>query len=304
MFSVYFWIAFLAFIIIALVMDLGVLHKRPQSLSMRTAGIMTFFWFSLAMLFNIMLYFYAGDQKAMEFLTGYLVELSLSVDNVFVFVLLFTYFKVERRFQHRVLFWGVCGAIVMRFIMITAGIYLVEHFKWIFYVFGVFLIYSAYKIMFSDQHEVDPADNKLILWLKKYIRLTDQYHGEKFTIIQDGKRYCTPLLIVLILVEKTDLVFAMDSIPAILAITRDAFIVFTSNIFAILGLRSLYFLLVNLVDRFVYLKYGLGFILSYIGVKMILVVQEVHIPIALSLSVIIVALALSIIISFVKTRKV
>jgi tellurite resistance protein TerC len=191
----------------------------------------------------------------------------------------------------------------MRLIMITGGIYLIENFKWIFYLLGALLIFSAYKIVFSDQHEVDFDDNKIIKWLKNYLPFTNQYKGERFMVIEDGKKYFTPLLLVLILVEKTDLVFAMDSIPAILAITQDSFIVFTSNIFAILGLRSLYFLLANIVDRFVYLKYGLGVILAYIGVKMILSVDLFHIPISISLAVIMASLLISIGVSWVVTLK-
>jgi len=302
MFNTYYWVSFFIFIAIVLAIDLGLLNRRPKVPSFSEAAYLTFFWILLATLFSALIYGYTNAQKTLEFATGYLVELSLSMDNVFVFALLFRYFKVDIKFQHRVLFWGVIGAIGMRFIMITGGIYLIDNFKWIFYFFGALLIFSAIKISFYHSEGGEPEDNQLIKFLKKYLNLTDQYHGDKFLIIENGKRYFTPLFLVLVLVEKTDLVFAMDSIPAILAITQDSFIVFTSNIFAILGLRSLYFLLANIMDRFIYLKYGLGVILAYVGVKMILVVQGFHIPTLLSLTVIILSISISIMVSLFKTR--
>ncbi|KIE05490.1 putative membrane protein [Candidatus Jidaibacter acanthamoeba] len=304
MFSVYFWVGFVAFVLVMLAIDLGVLNKKPKEPKFKEVFFLTIFWIILAFLFGGLIYAYAGSQKAMEFITGYLVELSLSVDNVFVFVLLFNYFKVDIKYQHRVLFWGIVGAIIMRFLMITGGIYLVQHFQWIFYLFGAFLIFSAYKIAFSESEEVEIEDNKLIIFLKRYLRVTNKHHGDKFVVIEKGKRVFTPLFVLLILVEQSDLIFAMDSIPAILAITQDAFIVFTSNIFAILGLRSLYFLLAKVVHKFVYLKYGLSVILAYIGTKMILLVQGVHIPTPLSLGVIILSILVSILLSLNKAKKI
>ncbi len=303
MFTTYYWVGFLAFIIIMLSIDLGLLNKKSKEPKFKEVIFLTLFWFLLASLFGGLIYTYAGNEKAIEFATGYLVELSLSVDNVFVFVLLFTYFKVDIKMQHRVLFWGIIGAIIMRFIMISFGIYLVQHFQWVFYIFGAFLIFSAYKIAFSNNEETNIEDNKLINFLKRHISVTNKYYDDKFIAIENGKKVFTPLFLVLILIEQTDLIFAMDSIPAILAITQDPFIVFTSNIFAILGLRSLYFLLAKVVHQFVYLKYGLSVILAYIGAKMILLVVGIHVPTALSLAVIIISIIASIVLSLVKARK-
>lgn len=298
----YLWFCFFVLIFAALAIDLGV-TKHPKVMTLREATKLTSIWVFLAFLFNVFIFIYFGKQKALDFVTGYIIELSLSMDNVFVFIVIFSYFKVEPRYQHRILFWGIVGAIIMRLVMITGGIYLVENFNWTFYLFGALLIFSAYKIVFSEQHEVDFDNNKIIKWLKKYLPFTNQYRGERFMVVENGKKYFTPLMLVLIIVEQTDLVFAVDSIPAILAITQDTFIVFTSNIFAILGLRSLYFLLANIVDRFAYLKYGLGVILAYVGVKMILSVNLLHIPIFISLAVIIISLLISIGASWVVTLK-
>lgn len=303
MFTTYIWIGFIAFVIVMLALDLGIFNKKPKEPEFKNVLLLTLFWVILSFLFAGLVYSYAGSQKAIEFVTGYLVELSLSVDNVFVFVLLFSYFNVEIKYQHRVLFWGIIGAIVLRFLMITGGIYLIEHFQWIFYLFGAFLVFSAYKIAFSQDEQVDIENNKLINFLKNYIRVTNKYYGDKFLVVENGKKVFTPLFVLLILIEQSDLVFAMDSIPAILAITRDPFIVFTSNIFAILGLRSLYFLLAKVVDKFVYLKYGLSVILAYIGVKMILINQGIHMPTTLSLGVIIISILTSILVSLAKPSK-
>jgi tellurite resistance protein TerC len=288
--SLYLWIGFFIFLVLALGVDLYLFNKKGGHISTRLSLIETGVWGALAMLFAVFVYYYKGPASMYEFVAGYLVELSLSIDNVFVFVLLFRYFKVPANAQHKVLFLGIIGAIVMRLLMIVAGVYLVQKFEWIFYVFGLMLLYGAYKITTSKEDVEGAEDNFIINFLSKMFSIYKEYHGQKFWIIQNGKRVFTPLFVVLILIEKTDLVFAIDSIPAILAITRDTFIVFTSNIFAILGLRALYFSIAGLVDQFKYLKYGLGIILAYVGVKMMLMVHVIHIPTIFSLCVIAVSM--------------
>lgn len=306
MFSYYFWIGFLVFIVFALAIDLGVAHKKARVLTFKDSSKMVGLWFLLAMMFCGFIFTYAGKTKALEFLTGYVVEFSLSMDNVFVFVLIFKYFKIPPQFQHRVLFWGILGAIIMRFIMITGGIFLFEKFEWIFLIFGIILIYSGYKIAFSHElsSETGMQANGIMKFLGRYFNVTKELHGEKFFAIEKtGRRVITPLFVVLLFIEKTDLIFALDSIPAIIAITKDPFIIFTSNIFAIIGLRSLYFMLANMIERFAYLKYGLAIILVFVGFKMIFGMYDMHLPISLSLLFIVLALGISVIYSFAKTRK-
>jgi tellurite resistance protein TerC len=305
-FTYEFWIGFLVIVGLALSFDLGVFNKRDRVLAFKEAATMTTCWVLLASLFCSFIYFAAGKQKALEYLTGYVVELTLSVDNVFVFVLIFSYFKVPKELQHRVLFWGIIGAIVMRFVMITGGIYLFSNFDWVFYIFGAFLIYSGIKIAFAKDDKdaaMSLEGNSVMKFLRSKFKITDDFVGNKFVVKIGNRYYITPLMVVLILVEKTDLIFALDSIPAILAITQDSFIVFTSNIFAILGLRSLYFLLANLMNRFIYLKFGIAIILSFIGVKMILAVNDIHMPIQYSLLVILTVLATSVMFSLLVTAK-
>lgn len=304
MFTLPFWIGFILFILVVLTVDLSFLNKKPKESSLKKVVLQTIFWSVLAVIFGGIIGLHASYEKALEFYTGYIVELSLSIDNVFVFVLLFRYFQVDIKFQHRVLFWGIIGAIIMRFIMISCGIYLVHQFEWIFYIFGAFLIFSAYKIAFSHDEEGNIENNKMITFLKRHMNLTHKYYGAKFMVVENGKKVFTPLFLVLILVEQTDLIFALDSIPAILAITQDSFIVFTSNIFAILGLRSLYFLLAKIVHKFIYLKYGLSFILAYIGAKMILLVQGIHISTNLSLGIIVITICISILLSLLRSKNV
>jgi tellurite resistance protein TerC len=273
------WIFFFCVVLIALFVDIGIVNRTAHTPTRRETFAWSAVWVSLALSFNVFIYWminsHFGDHalamlKTKEFFTGYLIELSLSVDNLFIFLLIFGYFKVPKEFQHRVLFWGIMGALVMRMIMIFAGAELVDRFHWIIYVFGVFLLYTGIKMFSSDDAEFDIENSRIVKLTTRFIPITKEYHGEKFFIIKDGKRTGTLLLLVLIVVEFTDLIFAVDSIPAIFGITTDKFIVYTSNIFAILGLRTFFFLLADLADRFHYLKIALAFILTFIGVKMLL----------------------------------
>jgi tellurite resistance protein TerC len=299
-----FWIGFLTFVFTMLALDLGVFNRKAHTVSVREAGIWTSVWVSLALLFNVGLYYVAGPQVGLEFLTGYLIEYSLSVDNIFVFVLIFSAFAVPSQYQHRVLFWGILGALLMRGIMIAVGAALIENFHWIIYVFGAFLVFAGVRMFFSSEGEtVDLEKNIVLRFIRRLFPVTDGYREAKFTVVEQGRRMVTPLLLVLVMIELTDLVFALDSIPAIFAITQEPFIVFTSNIFAILGLRSLYFLLAGIIHKFVYLRYGLAFVLTFVGVKMLVEYFDVHIPILVSLGVIISALAVSIIASLLSPRS-
>lgn len=303
-FPISFWVGFLTFVFVALALDLGVFHRKPKALTFRESATMTGVWVMLASLFCTFIFYEAGSKYALEFLTGYVVELSLSMDNVFVIALIFSYFKIPQIYQHRVLFWGIMGAIVMRFIMITLGIKLIESFTWIFYAFGLLLIVSGIKIVITkDDHDEDLANNLIITFCRKHFRITKDLHEEKFWVKIDRKWYATPLFLVLLLVEKTDLIFAVDSIPAILAITQNPFIVFTSNIFAILGLRALYFMLANMIHKFAYLKYGLCGILVFIGVKMLIIPHGIKIPTPISLAVVLLFLGGSIAYSFYVTSR-
>jgi tellurite resistance protein TerC len=273
------WLLFFGVVLAALFVDIGIVNRRSHVPTRKETFSWAIVWVSLAIGFNIFLYFQVGNHyqdwtlaldQAKLFLTGYLIELSLSVDNLFVFLLIFGYFRVPKEFQHRVLFWGIMGALVMRMIMIFAGAELVERFHWIIYVFGAFLLYTGLKMFKDEDEDFDPTESAIVRFTTRYIRITKEYHGEKFFITKNGVRSGTLLLLVLIVVEFTDLIFAVDSIPAIFGITTDRFIVYTSNIFAILGLRTFFFLLADIADRFHYLKIGLAFILSFIGVKMLL----------------------------------
>src|SRR5882724_2508794 len=272
------WIGFCAFILAMLAIDLGVFNRRPHEITYKDAGIWSAGWVSLALIFAALLFGPLGwelcgvarHQKAIEFLTGYLIELSLSVDNLFVFVLIFSYFKVPSKYQHRVLYWGVLGALVMRVAMILAGTVLIDRFHWIIYIFGAFLIYTSVQMFREKETEIEPEKGFFVRQVTRYVPIARHYERRKFFTVVDGKRVGTLLLLVLIVVEVTDLVFAVDSIPAIFGVTTDRFIVYTSNVFAILGLRTFYFLLAGVVEKFHYLKIGLGIVLSFIGVKMLL----------------------------------
>jgi tellurite resistance protein TerC len=297
-----FWIGFNLFVLLMLALDLGVFNRKAHVVSVKEALTWSGIWICLALSFNGLIYYWFGEHKAVEFLTGYLIEKSLSIDNIFVFVLVFGYFQVPAIYQHKILFWGILGALVMRVIFIFAGVALIQKFHWTIYVFGAFLIYTGYNMFSEKDKKVEPEKNPVIKFFRKIMPVTDQLHGDKFFIQQNGKKYATPLFLVLILIETTDLIFAVDSIPAILAITQDQFIVYTSNVFAILGLRSLYFALAHIVDRFIYLSYGLAVVLVFVGLKMVLV-DIFKIPTFISLLVIALIITGSIVLSLLKTRK-
>jgi len=297
------WILFYALVIVMLYADLKLFGRKGQhEVSISEALKMTAVWIIVSLIFCGGIWFYEGDNKAMEFLAGYLIEKSLSMDNLFVFLMLFSFFGVQRKYQHEVLFWGIFGALILRSIFIFAGAAMVQRFEWILGIFGVFLIYTGIK-MFSHQEEsVDPSKNIFVKLFKKFFPVTDQMHEDKFFIIEQGKRLATPLFIALLVIETTDVAFAVDSIPAVFSVSRDPFIVLTSNIFAILGLRALYFALAAIAQYFAYLKYGLGIILSFVGVKMLLeVLWDINIPTPISLLIIFGVLVLSMLASYVAT---
>jgi TerC family integral membrane protein len=306
-----FWVGFIAFVLAMLAIDLFVLGGgKAHRVSAREALAWTGVWVTLSLSFCALLWWWldgtagreVANAKALEFLTGYLIELSLSVDNIFVFIMIFTFFAVPAEYQRRVLIFGVLGAIVMRASMILAGAWLVQQFHWILYLFGAFLVITGVKMLIFAEAESNLADNPVLKWMRGHLRITHEYHGEKFTVMKDGVRWFTPLFLVLVLIETSDLVFAVDSIPAIFAVTTDPFIVFTSNIFAILGLRSMYFLLADLNDRFHLLKYGLAMVLVFVGSKM-LIVDFYKIPIGLALGIVALILTSSVVASLAATRK-
>jgi len=288
--SPWLWIGFIAFVLCMLALDLGVLHKKDHEVSVKEALIWTGVWIALAMLFNAGIYVGFGSQRALEFLSGYVIEKALSVDNIFVFIVVFSAFSIPAKLQHRVLLWGILSALVLRAIFVVLGAALLSRFHWLGYVFGVFLVFTGIKLLVQRNGEIDPRKNPLFKLFRRLLPSVDELHEGQFTILQNGKRYATPLLLVLIAIETTDIVFAMDSIPAIFAVTRDPFIVFTSNIFAILGLRALYFALSGMMDKFHYLKYGLALVLMFVGAKMLLA-GVYKIPIWISLVVIAALLA-------------
>jgi len=296
------FVSLTVFILLMLALDLGVFNRTPHRVTMKEAGIWTSVWVSLAMIFNLGIWYFAGPEVALQFLTGYLVEESLSVDNIFVFVMIFSYFGVPAEFQHRILFWGVLGAIVLRSLFIAAGAALIAQFDWIFYVFGVILLISGWKMMKSTGVEVHPDRNLLVRLARKIFPVETGYTSPTFFVRKNGKLHITTLLIVLIAVETTDIVFAVDSIPAIFGITRDPFIVYSSNLFAIMGLRSLYFLLAGIINSFYYLSHGLSLVLIFIGVKM-LVAGFFHIPIGASLAVVLGTITISILASIYRSRR-
>jgi tellurite resistance protein TerC len=279
------WTGFLAFVLAMLALDLGVFHRQAHKISVKEAAIWSVVWVTCALAFNALLWKSFGPQTGLEFLTGYLIEKALSVDNIFVFMLIFSAFAVPDAYQHRVLFWGILGALIMRAIFVGLGAALLAKFHWVLYVFGAFLLITGVKMLLFRDSEFDPRSNPVFRLFKRLIPAVDTYHGPAFTVIQNGKRYATPLLLVLVAVELTDVVFAVDSVPAIFAVTSDPFIVFTSNIFAILGLRSLYFLLAGVVGQFHLLKVGLSLALVFVGLKM-LVMDVYKIPVLLSLTII------------------
>jgi tellurite resistance protein TerC len=310
--SIWLWIGFNVFVLGMLALDLGVFHRKSHVISVKEATIWTGVWVSLALVFNTGIYFYwntlipgstySNSEAALAFFTGYLIEKSLSVDNVFVIALIFGYFAVPAAYQHRVLFWGILGALVMRATMILAGAALLKEYHWIIYIFGAFLIFTGIKMATHKDEELHPENNPVIKLVRKLIPVTKNYEKDHFFVRHAGKLMATPLFLVLIMVETTDLVFAVDSIPAIFAVTQDPFIVYTSNVFAILGLRSLYFVLAGVIDKFYYLKMGLAVILTFVGVKMTLV-DIYKIPTPASLGVIATVLTVAVVASLLRARK-
>jgi tellurite resistance protein TerC len=290
------WIVFALLLTVMLVVDLG-LNRKSHAISFKEALCWSMVWIGLAMAFNAGIWYTMGSGKALEFFTGYVIEKALSVDNLFVFIMIFSYFGIANHHQARILKWGIIGALVMRAIFIFVGIELVERFSWLLPLFGILLLFTAWKMAFGGEGDVDPARNPMVRLCSKIVPVTKQIRGDWFVIRKMGMIIASPLLLALVMVESSDVVFAVDSIPAIFAVTLDPFIVFTSNIFAIMGLRALYFLLANMLGMFVYLKYGISFILAFVGIKMLITAGGYHVPIALSLSVILLALFFSMLIS-------
>jgi tellurite resistance protein TerC len=300
--SPWLWVGFNALVLLMLALDLGVFHRKAHAVSIKEATVWSVVWISLALTFNAGIYFFMGKDPALEFLSGYLIEKALSVDNIFVFVLIFSYFKVPSEYQHRVLFWGVLGALAMRAVLIFVGASLISTFHWILYLFGAFLVITGIKMATQKHEAMDPGNSFIVKLVRKFMPVSDKYDGQKFLTIQNGKRFATPLLLVLVLVEASDLLFAVDSIPAIFAVTHEPFLVYTSNVFAILGLRSLYFLLAGVVDKFRFLKLGLAAVLSFVGIKM-LIVDLYKVPTPISLLVIFLIIMTSVVASLMIPEK-
>ena len=297
-----FWVLFNLFVLAMLVLDLGIFHHRPgHTIKFREAVGWSVMWVVLAGLFAVLVYFWHGRTPTLEFVTGYVIELSLSIDNLFVFLLIFRYFRVPAQYQHRVLFWGILGALVMRAIFILAGVKLIQRFEWITYLFGALLVYSGLKLLRQGEQEIHPDANPVLRLFRRWVPVTQDYEGGNF-FVRRGSLYATPLMVVLVLVETTDLLFAVDSIPAILAITLNSFIVYTSNVFAILGLRSMYFALAGLMDKFEYLHYGLSLVLIFIGGKMLLT-HYYKVPTHWALAVVASVLLLSVLASVVHAKR-
>jgi tellurite resistance protein TerC len=303
--NIFFWIGFHLFIFVMLALDLGVFNKKTHKISVREAVIWTVVWISLAMIFSLCIprFMYpdpaVGKTKALEFLTGYVIEYSLSVDNIFVFILIFSYFGVDSKYQHKVLFWGILGALIMRAIFIFAGVALINRFHWIVIIFGGFLVFTGLKMLFTDDKPAEPEKNPIVKFFRKFLPVTHNMHGDRLFVHENKVLHATPLFLVLVIIESSDLIFAVDSIPAILAISKDTFIVYTSNIFAILGLRSLYFAIAGIMGLFRYLKIGLAFVLSFVGAKMLLAFFHIEIHIVLSLIIILSILLISILSSVI-----
>lgn len=295
------WILFNLFVLAMLALDLGVFHRKAHVVRLKEALGWSVVWICLALLFNLLIYFWLGPETALQFLAGYVIEKSLSVDNLFVFLLIFSYFSVPSIYQHKILFWGILGALIMRAIFIAAGITLIEKFHWMIYLFGGFLIITGIKMAFQKDKELHPEANPVLRLFRRFVPVTSEYHESRFWVIKEGKRWATPLFVVLLLVETTDVIFAVDSIPAILAVTRDPFIVYTSNVFAILGLRALYFALAGIMQLFHYLHYGLSLILVFVGTKML--ISDIYkVPIGIALVVIAGILIVSVVASILRPR--
>jgi tellurite resistance protein TerC len=279
------WLTFNLFVLASIALDLGVFHRRPHKMETREAITWTLVWVGLSLGFGLGVMYFAGEQRGLEFFTGYVIEKALSVDNLFLFLVIFRAFAVDEKIQHRVLEWGILGALVMRGVMIAAGAGLIERFSWVLYVFGAFLVFAGLHMLFAKKAEMHPEENRISRFARRHLRVTKEYTGSKFFVRKDGKLFATPLFVVLLIVEITDITMAVDSIPAIFGITRDPFIVYTSNVFAILGLRAMYFLLAGVLGKLRYLTAGLSFVLAFIGAKMI-VEPWVHISVEISLAVV------------------
>jgi tellurite resistance protein TerC len=317
---IWLWVGFNLFVLAMLALDLGVFHRDAHEVSIKEAAIWSVVWISLAMVFNVLIFFfwerlvpgsqYTAGEASLAFLTGYLIEKALSVDNIFVFVLIFGYFAVPAKYQHRVLFWGIIGALLMRAGMIFAGAALIKQFHWIIWIFGAFLIFTGIKMATSKEEKLEPEKNPVIRLFKRFMPVSEHYDGQKFFTMQNGVRMATPLFLVLLMVETTDLIFAVDSIPAIFAVTQDPFIVYTSNVFAILGLRSLYFVLGGMMHKFHYLKLGLAVVLAFVGTKMLLpdltnaiLGYSIKIPTAISLGVVAGIIAVAVVASLIRANR-
>lgn len=299
---IWWWALFNLFLLAMLALDLGVFHRKAHEVSLKEALTWSGVWIALALLFNVVIYFWSGPTPALEFLTGYLIEKSLSVDNIFVFVMIFSYFQVPALYQHKVLFWGILGALAMRAIFIFAGVALIQQFHWLIYVFGGFLILTGVKMVWTHGKKIEPEKNPVIRLFRRMMPVTQDYEGDRFFIRQAGRLFATPLFLVLLFVEFTDLIFAVDSIPAIMAITMDPFIIYTSNAMAILGLRSLYFALAGMMQTFVYLHYGLAAILVFVGGKMLL--SDIYkISVGVSLAVVATLLLAAVVASLLRARR-
>ena len=298
-----FWVFFNLFILVMLAVDLGIFHRKSHKVNVKEALVWSAVWITLSLLFNLAIYFWRGPTTALEFLTGYLLEKSLSVDNIFVFILIFSYFRVPAEYQHKVLFWGILGALVMRAIFIAVGVTLIHKFHWIIYVFGGFLIFTGIKLAAEQDKEIHPEKNPVLKLFKRIMPVSHEFDKDRFFTMKAGLRHATPLFIVLLVVETTDVIFAVDSIPAVLAITHDPFIVYTSNVFAILGLRALYFAMAGIMVLFHYLNYGLSVILVFVGVKMV-IADFYKIPIPVALGFIALVLALSVAASLIWKKDV
>ncbi len=297
----WFWVAFNAFVVALLAVDLGVFQRRPHAMKKREAMLRVAAMVALALLFNAWVFYAWGRQRGLEFLAGYLIEYSLSVDNVFVFIVVLNYFHVNKAHQHRVLFWGILSALVMRGAFIVIGAALLRRFEWVGYLMGAFLVFTGIRLITTDEYHVHPERNPVVRFFRRFVPMTADYHGARFVVREAGRTLATPLLLVLLVVEVTDVLFAVDSIPAIFAVTRDPFIVYTSNVFAILGLRALYFLLAGVMDELKYLKLGLAFVLVFVGLKMS-TEKLVHISIGLSLGIIVAILGLATLASLIEER--
>jgi tellurite resistance protein TerC len=296
------WAGFNVFVLGMLALDLGVFHRKSHTVTVREALTWTGVWVTLSLFFNLFIYYYFGEEKAVEFFTGYLIEKSLSVDNIFVIIMIFSYFQVPQEYQHKVLFWGILGALVMRVIFIFSGIELIHRFHWLVYIFGGFLVFTGIRMITSGDDKIEPEKNPIIKLARRMFSVTPTFEGDQFFTKHEGKTWVTPLFLVVILIEVTDLIFAVDSIPAILSISEDPFIVYTSNVFAILGLRSLYFALSGIEKYFHYLKFGLSAILIFVGVKMC-IVDFYKIPVSISLIVIVFVLAIAMLASVLFPKK-